>query len=164
MPDYRRSHIPGATYFFTVNLAKRGTTTLTDNIDTMRFAFGKTVSEHPLHVDAIVVLPDHIHSVWTLPDGDSDFSIRWRKIKARFSHLIDENAPRSRSKIAKLERGIWQRRFWEHRIRDAHDYQMHVRYCWLNPVKHGFVERASEWPYSSIHRDIERGIVDRDVA
>jgi putative transposase len=106
-----------------------------------------------------VVLPDHLHAVWTLPEADSDFSTRWRLIKSRFSRALGATGHRSASMLAKNERGIWQRRFWEHHIRDEADFAAHVRYCWGNPVKHGLVERAVDWPYSSIHRDIRAGRV-----
>ncbi len=159
MSTYRRFRIPGATYFFTANLADRGSTLLVDRIDMLREAFSQTRAERPFEVNAIVVLPDHLHAVWTLPPGDTDYSTRWRLIKARFAHDVGIEMPRSRSKRAKAERGIWQRRFWEHCIRDEADYRAHVAYCWTNPVKHGYVERAVAWPHSSIHRDIKRGLV-----
>jgi putative transposase len=108
----------------------------------------------------MVILPDHLHAVWTLPAGDSNYSERWRLLKYYFSRDLGQRRPRSDSKIAKRECGIWQRRFWEHTLRDEADYAAHVRYCWSNPVKHGLVKRASDWPYSSIHRDIRAGHVD----
>ena len=157
MSNYRRARVPGATYFFTVNLAERGGSLLTDHVDALRGAYLATSMEHPVICDAMVVLPDHLHAVWTLPEGDADFSLRWRKIKARFSRSVGVEVPRSASKVGKRERGIWQRRFWEHLIRDAADYRAHVEYCWGNPVKHGFVARAVDWPYSSIHRDVRAG-------
>ncbi len=164
MSMYRRVRIDGARYFFTVALSDRRRADLIDQIDLLREAYQATAAEQPFSTDAIVVLPDHIHAVWTLPPGDADFSNRWRKIKARFSHAIGERRQRSMSKVAKRECGIWQRRFWEHAIRDDHDWRMHVRYCWGNPVKHGYVERAADWPYSSIHRDIRMGRVEPEWA
>ncbi|WP_418887916.1 REP-associated tyrosine transposase [Maritimibacter dapengensis] len=143
--------VPGGSYFFTVNLALRGATHLTDHIDALRRAFAVTLRERPVRIDAIVVMPDHLHAVWTLPVGDSDYSTRWRLIKSRFVRETGLVAPRSRSKVAKAERGIWQRRFWEHTIRGEADFAAHVAYCWQNPAKHGFVERAEDWPYSSYH-------------
>lgn len=160
MSKYRRVRVPGATYFFTLTLAARGSTVLTDHIAVLRHAYKQTCAEHPVLCDAMVVLPDHLHAVWTLPEADADFSVRWRKIKARFSREIDLAPRRSISKVEKRERGVWQRRFWEHMIRDGVDYRAHVAYCWGNPVKHGYVERAVDWPYSSIHRDIRAGRVD----
>ena len=166
MPTYRRLHLPGTSYFFTVNLADRRASLLTDRIADLRRAYAETVASAPVICDAMVVLPDHLHAVWTLPPGDSDYSERWRKIKHRFTRAVGAEVgrtahpTRSASKRAKREAGIWQRRFWEHAIRDARDYRMHVGYCWGNPVKHGLVARAAEWPFSSIRRDIRAGRVD----
>jgi len=154
MSRYRRLYIAGGTYFFTVNLASRGSTLLTREIALLRSAYSAVVREHPVTCHAMVVLPDHIHAVWKLPDGDADFSIRWQKIKTIFSqHCPDEGYP-SASKRRKGERGIWQRRFWEHCIRDEADFNTHVVYCHWNPVKHGFVERPEDWPYSTVHRRV----------
>ena len=160
MTQYRRLRIPGATYFFTLALAQRGDDHLLRHIDALRSAYAATRCEHPFQTDAIVILPDHLHAVWTLPPGDAHFSERWRKIKARFSHDVGKAQPRSRSKVRKREVGLWQRRFWEHCIRDEADYQAHVAYCWSNPVKHGYVNRAVDWPHSSIHRDVRLGRVE----
>lgn len=162
MPSYRRIRIPGATYYFTLALADRGSSLLTDRVDVLRAAYRATVREHPVITNAVVILPDHLHAVWTLPPGDADYSTRWRKIKARFSRKVGQSPPRSPSKHAKRERGIWQRRFWEHTIRDDADFAMHVQYCWGNPVKHGLVAQAAAWPLSSIHREIRSGRLDPD--
>ena len=159
MSQYRRIRSKGASYFFTVNLADRRSALLVDRVDALRDAVARTRAERPFWIDAMVVLPDHLHAVWTLPEGNADYSTRWRLIKARFVQEMEADMPRSRSKRAKGERGIWQRRFWEHCIRDDADYRAHVAYCWTNPVKHGLVERAVDWPHSSIHRDIRRGLV-----
>ncbi|HGG05453.1 MAG TPA: transposase [Aliiroseovarius sp.] len=156
MSNYRRLYRPGGTYFFTVNLARRGASDLVDNIDLLRCAFSRTFAEHPTHCDAIVILPDHIHAVWTLPAGDADYSQRWRKIKARFSHWVGERG-RSPSKHRKRERGLWQRRFWEHTIRGPGDFRACVQYCRNDPVKHGLAARPEDWVFSSIHRDIRQG-------
>lgn len=164
MPNYRRARVSGASYFFTVNLASRRSDLLVTHIHELRAAYAATIQDMPVICDAMVVLPDHLHAVWTLPLGDCDFSERWRKIKHRFSRTLGGAVGRtahptalSASKRAKRERGIWQRRFWEHVIRDEADYAAHVAYCWGNPVKHGFVEHAVDWPYSSLHRDIRLG-------
>jgi putative transposase len=159
MSFYRRLRLPGATYFFTVALAQRGDDALVRHVDVLRHAFRVTASEHPLHCDAMVVLPDHLHAVWTLPPGDADFSIRWRKMKARFTRWSGLIAPQSSSKRRKREVGLWQRRFWEHAIRGEADYAAHVGYCLWNPVKHGLVGQAEDWPFSSIHRDRRAGLV-----
>lgn len=153
MPNYIRPKVSGASVFFTVTLQERGTSLLVDHVATLRGAVAATRAERPFQIDAWVVLPDHLHCVWTLPGDDHDFSTRWRLIKARFSRALPEGNLR-RSHVARQERGIWQRRFWEHHIRDEGDMAEHVKYCWTNPVKHGLVERPEDWAYSSIHRDL----------
>lgn len=153
MSNYIRPRAKGASIFFTVTLQARGTRVLVDHVARLREAVAVTKAERPFQIDAWVVLPDHLHCVWTLPGGDGDFSTRWRLIKARFSRALPAGNLRP-SHIARLERGIWQRRFWEHHIRDEEDMATHVNYCWVNPVKHGFVARPEEWPYSSIHWDL----------
>ena len=125
---------------------------LTARVDVLREAVRVTKRERPFEIDAWVVLPDHMHCVWTLPEGDADFSTRWSVIKARFSRAMPP-APRRASHEARREHGIWQRRFWEHHIRDEADFRAHVRYCWINPVKHGYVERPEDWPYSSYRKE-----------
>ena len=164
MPNYRRFRIPGVSYFFTVTLADRDSRLLIDRIDALRSAYRRTVADMPILCDAMVVLPDHLHAVWTLPPGDSNFPERWRRLKARFTHEVGLTGRRSKSKRDKRERGLWQRRYWEHKIRDQTDYRMHVAYCWGNPVKHGYVERPADWTFSSIHRDIRAGMVDPEWA
>lgn len=160
MSCYRRIKIPGATYFFTVNLAVEGQTLLTDHIDVLREAYRKTVEENQIFCDAMVILPDHLHAMWTLPEKDADYSNRWRKIKSRFTYALGQDPGRSASKHVKREGGIWQRRFWEHFIRDDADYRRHLEYCWGDPVKHGLVTRVVDWPFSSVHRDMRAGRVD----
>jgi putative transposase len=150
-------YVPGSTYFFTVNLADRGSDLLIREIDLLRSAYASTKAEHPIICEAMVILPDHIHAVWTLPKGDADFSIRWKKIKAKFSLRCTHEGHPSPSKARKDERGGWQRRFWEHCIRDEADFATHVEYCHWNPVKHGLVERAIDWPYSTVHRAVKEG-------
>ncbi len=156
MPNYRRPKITGASIFFTVALADRRADLLVREVDILRRAVGRAMAERPFHIDAWVVLPDHLHCVWTLPAGDADFSTRWRIIKSRFSRAIPKGVLRASHEVRR-ERGIWQRRFWEHHIRDDTDFVNHVRYCWINPVKHGFVERPEDWPHSSVHRDARNG-------
>jgi len=159
---YRRSKVPGATYFFTVNLMDRRKTLLVDHVDHLREVIKVVKQRHPFYIDAMVIMPDHLHALWTLPAGDMDFSMRWNLIKSRFSHGVVKTEPISRSRASKGERGIWQRRFWEHLIKDDQDYENHVNYIHYNPVKHGYVCRASEWPWSSLHRYIKLGIVTPD--
>lgn len=149
MTNYRRLRLPGATYFFTVCLEDRSSAALIENIETLRWAYAKTIREMPVECHAMVILPDHLHAIWTLPQGDSDFSERWRRIKSRFSHQVHEKPARNPSKLAKRERGLWQRRFWEHVVRDDDALQSATMYCWNNPVKHGHVSDPNAWAYSS---------------
>jgi putative transposase len=158
MPNYRRARVPGATYFFTVTLAERGGRLLVENIALLREAFRTTRRERPFRIDAMVVLPNHLHAVWTLPEGDSDFPTRWQLIKSRFSLDVPRGERIRPSRAAKGERGIWQRRYWEHLIRDDTDLRHHVEYCHFNPVKHGLVANAADWPYSTFHRYVRAGM------
>ncbi len=155
MPNYRRSHIPGATYFLTVNLLQRDARLLTDRIDNLRDAVRKVRRTRPFRIDGWVVLPEHMHCIWTLPEGDADYGSRWRAIKIAFVKSVPVTEWRSSVRLAKGERGIWQRRFWEHRIRGEKDYAAHMDYLHFNPVKHGHVHRVADWPYSSFHRLVE---------
>ena len=164
MPNYRRAFVPGGCWFFTVNLLDRRGRLLTDNIEALRDATRKTRQRCAFHIDAIVVLPDHLHAVWTLPPGDAGFPIRWRLIKSWFARSIPKGERLSRVRRARGERGIWQRQFWEHLIRDDADYARHVEYCYINPVKHALVSRVRDWPHSSFHRDVRAGIFPEDWA
>ncbi|MDF1871463.1 transposase [Vannielia sp.] len=164
MPNYRRARVPGGTYFFTVALADRNRRDLVEHIDLLRQAYGEVARKRPFATEAIVILPDHLHAIWRLPEGDADFSTRWKEIKAGFSKRFGARRPRSGSKRAKGEVGVWQRRFWEHVIRDPADMAAHMAYCWGNPVKHGLVARPTDWEASSIHRDIRAGRVPPEWA
>src|SRR5215475_2606823 len=164
MTDYRRNFIAGGSFFFTVNLAERRLSLLTSHIDELRSAIRETRKRHPFTIDAIVVLPDHLHAVWTLPEGDADFATRWRLIKSAFSRSLELDELVSASRASKGERGIWQRRYWEHTIRDEDDFGRHVDYIHINPVKHGLVTRVHDWPYSSFHLYVREGILPRDWA
>jgi putative transposase len=164
MPQYIRAFVPGGTFFFTVCLLDRRRKLLTENIDHLRGVLKAARRRRPFDIDAIVILPDHLHCIWTLRPGDADFSTRWHDIKARFSAGIPMGERISSRRLQKGERGIWQRRFWEHVIRDEADYERHVDYIHYNPVKHGQVMRVSDWPYSSFHRFMENGIYDLDWA
>ncbi|MGH6714038.1 MAG: REP-associated tyrosine transposase [Bradyrhizobium sp.] len=164
MTGYRRNFIPGGSFFFTVNLADRRLRLLTDHIDALRSAFSETRQRHPFTTVATVVLPEHLHTVWILPEGDSDFATRWRKIKSAFSRQLPVAEPISNSRVTKGERGIWQRRFWEHTIRDESDFARHVDYVHVNPLKLGLVTRVRDWPYSSFHRMVKLGIYPEDWA
>jgi len=162
MPNYRRAFVAGGCWFFTVNLLDRRSTLLTDEIDALRDAVRRTQAHYPFHIDATVVLPDHIHAVWTLPTGDADFSTRWRLIKSYFAKAIPNSERRNAVREARGERGVWQRRFWEHLIRDETDYSRHVEYCYINPMKHALVGRVRDWPHSSFHRDVKAGLFPAD--
>ena len=164
MTEYRRFFVPGGTYFFTVNLADRSRCLLVEHVARLRAAVAQTRREHPFAFDAVVILPDHLHAVWTLPPGDMDFSVRWRKIKARFARGVPRTEWRSSSRAGKGERGIWQRRFWEHAIRDEDDFRRHLDYVHYNPVKHGHLRTVADWPYSSFHRYVALGVYPKDWA
>jgi putative transposase len=155
MPNYRRAFVSGGCWFFTVNLLNRRSRLLTDQIDALREAMRRTQARHPFTIDAMVVLPDHIHAVWTLPPGAADFSLRWRLIKIDFAKAVPKTEWRNPVRTARGERGIWQRRFWEHMIRDDEDFRRHIEYCYINPVRHGLVTRVRDWPHSSFHRDVQ---------
>jgi putative transposase len=157
MPDYRRSRVQGGTYFFTLALNDRRSDLLVREVALLRAAVTRVRALHPFRIEAWVVLPEHIHAMWTLPAGDADYSLRWGLIKRGFSARVAVGAGRSASMVAKGERGIWQRRFWEHTVLDEADFARHVDYVHFNPVKHGLVERASAWPFSSFRRAMARG-------
>jgi len=177
MSDYRRPRIAGATIFFTVCLARRGSSLLVEEVARLREAVRATHAERPFHIDAWVILPDHLHAVWTLPEGDSNYGVRWGAIKSRFVTGLRRagfspppGLPVVQSgryaglkpglRDGKREQPVWQRRYWDHHIRDEADFAAHLRYCWINPVRHGLVEHPMAWPHSSIHRDVRRGMVE----
>lgn len=162
MTDYRRNFTPGGTYFFTLNLVDRRSSLLTENISRLRSVFRYTRARHPFETVAIVVLPDHMHALWRLPEDDADFPTRWRLIRSAFSRALLMNEPISRSRRSKGERGIWQRRFWEHTNRDERDFAPHVDYIHFNPVKHEYVRKVRDWPYSSFRRMVKLGIYTED--
>jgi putative transposase len=162
MVRYRRNFLPGGCFFFTVNLAERRLQLLTDHIDLLRRSFRDIRARHPFTIEAVVVLPDHLHAIWTLPDGDADFALRWRLIKSAFSRKLTLGERISASRADKNERGIWQRRYWEHTLRDECDFARHMDYIHFNPVKHGLVTRVRDWPYSSFHRMVKLGVYPID--
>ena len=125
----------------------------------MKKAFETVKDRHPFTVDAIVLLPDHLHCIWTLPQGDDDFSKRWMLIKGKFTRLCDDpfKGTLSPSRIEKRELNVWQRRFWEHQIRDEMDYKRHVDYIHYNPVKHGLASSPLAWRFSSFRRYVKAG-------
>ncbi len=163
MVMYRRNRVAGATYFFTVNLRDRKSTLLLEHATAFR-EIVRGVKQHlPFTLDAMVVMPNHWHAVWTLPIDDDNYASRLRLVKARFTkHLVKQGIS-----IAQDERGeyeLWQRRFWEHTVRDDRDFEAHVNYIHINPVKHGYVTRATDWEHSTIHAYVERGLVPVDWA
>jgi putative transposase len=164
MTNYRRNFIRGGSYFFTVNLADRRLRLLTENIGRLRAAFRYTRARHSFAVEAIVILPDHLHAIWTLPAGDSDFALRWRLIKSAFSRGLPTGEYVSTSRADKGERGSWQRRYWEHTLRDEADLARHCDYIHFNPLKHRHVTRVKDWPYSSFHRMVRLGTLAEDWA
>ncbi len=165
MPDYRRAWHPGGIYFFTVNLLQRhGNDLLTRHVDLLRKTVRSVRKRHPFHIHSWVVLPDHLHCVIELPPEDADFSTRWRLIKMEFSKAIPRGEKLSAVRVRRGERGIWQRRYWEHLIRDEADYRAHMDYVHINPVKHGLVERVADWPYSTFHHLVAEGVYPSDWA
>jgi len=164
MSNYRRLRIKGGTYFFTVNLQDRNSDLLVREIHTLRRAVRKVRAEYPFQIDAWVVLPDHMHCVWTLPPGDDAFPRRWQEIKIAFSASMAPAPRRPAGRIGRREHGLWQRRYWEHVVRDARDYAAHIDYTHFNPVKHGLAEAPGDWPYSSFRRAVARGEYPQDWA
>ena len=165
MPDYRHVFHPGGTYFFTVNLLQRhDNDLLVRHIDLLRESVGNVRRRFPFVIHGWVVLPDHLHCVIELPNSDVDFPTRWRLIKADFSKGLPLSERRSSVRIRRGERGIWQRRYWEHLIRDESDYRAHMDYVHINPLKHGLVRRVTDWPYSTFHQYVKQGVYPLDWA
>ena len=159
MTNYRRTLVAGGTFFFTVNLAiRRENNLLVREVRHFRESVGIVRARHPFQIVAAVILPELVHMIWRMPLDDDDFSTRWRLIKSAFSRRLVLDERRSASRLAKAERGIWQRRYWEHLIRDDNDLRRHVEYIHYNPVKHGHTQTPIEWPYSSFHRYVKHGI------
>ena len=163
--DYRRAWHPGGTYFFTVNLLQRNNNALlTEHIDVLRSAVAKVKKTHPFTIHAWVVLPDHMHCVIELPEGDADYKTRWMLIKLLFSKAIPKTEYLSKIRKQRRERGIWQRRYWEHLIKNDADYAAHMDYVYINPVKHGLFKQVAHWPYSTFHRMVKLGVCPPDWA
>jgi putative transposase len=162
MSQYRRAKVKGGTFFFTLTLADRSSDLLVRHVERLRRIYQTVQERQPFETVAICILPDHLHAIWSLPPDDADFSMRWSVIKSGFTRGLGDTAPRTASKVFKRERGLWQRRYWEHAIRGDADLARHVDYIHFNPVKHGLVSRVRDWPHSSFHRYVERGILPRD--
>ena len=162
MSRYHRAKIEGGVFFFTVVLADRSSDVLVRQVDRLRRIYASVQERQPFETVAICILPDHLHAVWSLPEGDSDFATRWSLIKSGFSRGLPDMTIRSRSNVGRREKGLWQRRYWEHAIRDDDDLERHVDYIHFNPVKHGYVSRVHDWPYSSFHHYVAQGILSED--
>ena len=167
MPNYRRAHVPGGTFFFTVKTERNApifqvnhTTELLGNV------IRETKHKWPFEINAIVLLPDHLHAIWTLPLGDADFSKRWAWLKKEFTkRFLESGGPEqniSASRVKNRRRGVWQRRFWEHAIEDEEDFEAHFDYIHWNPVKHGYVDCPADWSNSSFHRWVAEGVYERN--
>ena len=152
---YRRARTKGGTYFFTVvTYERKKILTEPENVNILREAFRYVMDKHAFTIDAFVLLPDHLHCMWTLPRNDRDFSTRWRLVKSYFTRKWDQKFKSTpwESRKNKKEQAVWQRRFWEHLIRDEKDMEKHVEYIHYNPVKHGLATAPKDWEYSSFHR------------
>ncbi len=160
--QYRRADARGGTYFFTVNLADRSADTLIRHIGALRESMASVKATHPFSLVAMVVLPDHLHAIWRLPEADANYAMRWALLKSGFSRRIPKGESISASRTGKRERGLWQRRYWEHQIRDENDLARHVDYIHFNPVKHGWAARPVDWPHSTLRGYIERGKTPQD--
>lgn len=163
MVQYRRNYVAGGTYFFTVTLADRRSSVLVDHIDDLRVAYRSVTEDRHIETVAICVMPDHLHAICTMPDDDMNYSSAWALIKARFSRALATHDPRLTANNHG-ELSVWQRRFWEHTIRDERDLENHVAYIHFNPVKHGYASRPMDWPPSSIHRFVRDGLLPADWA
>jgi putative transposase len=163
--DYRRAWHAGGTYFFTLNLLqRRDNDLLIRHIDILKSIIKKVKNKHPFIIHGWVVLPDHLHCVIELPTNDADFATRLRLIKSGFSKAIPKTEYRSDVRIKRGERGIWQRRYWEHLIKNDADFQAHMDYVHINPVKHGLVKQVSDWPYSTFRRWVKLGVYSANWA
>ena len=159
MVNYRRIQLEGVSYFFTVNLQNRRASVLTEHIGLLRESFVEMRKQYPFTVEAVVILPEHLHTIWTLPPGDVHYPTRWQSLKSLFTRKL-KNSGANLSKNTKGEHDLWQRRYWEHVIRDDMDMQRHIDYVHYNPVKHGLVNHVKDWPYSSFHRYVRRGLIE----
>jgi len=162
MPNYRRVRIPGGSYFFTVDLSDRRSRLLVDRIGDLRDAVRRVRHHHPFDIDAWVVLPDHLHCIWTLPPGDDRYAERWRLIKLLFAKGLTVRETGERPPPRRGRRRIWQPRYWEHTLRSEEDFARHVAYIHFNPVKHGHAGRVRDWPHSTFHRYLRDGLLPPD--
>lgn len=152
MTNYTRRYVPGGTYFFTARLQDPASDLLVSQIDLLRDATRLCMKRWPFEIADAVILPGKLHMIWVLPDDDADFSKRWRLIKSTFSRHVPAPAYVAPSLQERGEKGIWQRSFWEHLIRDANDYDRHMHVIAAAPVQAGLVKRSSDWPYGSLYK------------
>ena len=164
MPDLRSFQDTGSSYFFTIRLAFGLDGLLTRRIGDLRQAMRHTLARHPFRIDAIAVLPDVIHTLWTLPEGDNGYANRIGMLKGRFSRMQQMPIHRTPGQIRRGEKGIWQRRYWEHRILDQQDFDRHRDLIHLSPVHAGLCVRPQDWQFSSVHRDLRKGAVTRTLS
>jgi putative transposase len=162
MPDFRRFRVEGATYFFTVVTDRRKPFLCSDNArGILRKLLIECNDRWPFTISAIVLLPDHLHTVWILPHGDANYSRRWGWIKKEFTKAWlsagHSEQPVSPGRVHKRQHGVFQPRFWEHLIRDEDDFERHADYIHYNPVKHGYVASPRDWEWSSFHRYVTAG-------
>ena len=167
MPEYLRLKTKGATYFFTVNTHLRRPLLTEHSVrQALRDGIRQARQTLPFIIDAWVLLPDHLHAIWTLPEDDANYAARWAIIKRTVSnrciYLIKEIMTPSFSRLARGENPFWQRRYWEHQIRDDLDFEKHVDYLHWNPMKHGHVSKVVDWPYSTFHRFVDQGLYPVD--
>ena len=166
MPYYRRAGVAGGTYFFTaVTHGRQAILTNDDVRAALRDAIDLVRKRQPFRIDGWVLLPDHMHTIWTLPEGDANFSERWRRIKRHIAVACPAySRPEllTQRRIAKGQSSLWQNRFWEHLIRDEADLRSHLDYLHGNPLKHGLVQRVADWPWSSFHRYLRHGLYPED--
>jgi putative transposase len=163
MPEYRRYYVPGGTFFFTLVTEGRSRFLCQETARIiLRTQMQLCQKRWPFSIEAIVLLPDHLHALWVMPAGDSNYSLRWAWIKKEFTkswlEAGGEEQGVSDSRRRNRRRGVWQRRFWEHMIRDENDYERHFDYIHYNPVKHGLVARPQDWPHSTFHLWVKRNI------
>lgn len=158
MVQYRRNFLPGGTYFFTLTLHNRKANYLTEHIDLLRSAMKKVQQKMPFSIIAIIVLPEHLHAIWKLPAGDSNYAVRWRLIKSYFTQsLTKQKVPLLKN--SRGEYNLWQNRYWEHTIKNEIDLETHIDYIHYNPVKHGLVKNPVDWPYSSFHSFVRKNLL-----
>jgi putative transposase len=165
MPEYRRSYLPGGTFFFTlVTFNRRPIFSKPEARELFHKIYEKVNLKHPFITVAYCLLLEHFHCLWTLPEGDTNYSLRFSEIKRQFSHrYINEIEPvleKNASRVKREEVSLWQRRFWEHTIRDEQDLHNHIDYIHYNPIKHGLVKNVREWEDSSFHRFVEQGLYE----